>query len=73
MARIAVSHVRSDDIVQSMTRTCRTRDMVRRACGKADSSENQEAAYACFDMVLEPSLPTIYHGQKSARGGHTGS
>ena len=49
------------------------RDMVRRACGKADSSENQEAAYACFVMVLEPSPPTTYHGQESARGGHTGS
>ena len=49
------------------------RDMVRKACGKADSSENQEAAHACFVMVLEPSPPTTYHGQESARGGHTGS
>ena len=47
--------------------------MVGRACGKADSSENQEAAYACFVMILELSPPTTYHGQESARGGHTGS
>ena len=47
--------------------------MLRRARGKAASSENREIAYACFVMVLEPFPPTTYHGQESARGGHTGS
>ena len=47
--------------------------MVKRARGKATSSEIREIAYACFVMVLDPSPPTTYHGQESARGGHTGS
>ena len=47
--------------------------MLRRARGKAANSENLEIAYACFVMVLEPFPPTTYHGQESARGGHTGS
>jgi hypothetical protein len=47
--------------------------MLRRARGKAASSENLEIAYACFVMVLELFPPTTYHGQESARGGHTGS
>lgn len=50
-----------------------TVDMVRRARGKAASSENREMVYACFVMFLKLSPPTTYHGQESARGGHTGS
>ena len=47
--------------------------MVTRASGKAASSENLLVAYACFVTILKHSPPAIYHGQDSARGGHTGS
>ena len=50
-----------------------TVDMVRRARGKAASADNREMVYACFVMFLKLSPPTAYHGQESARGGHTGS
>ena len=72
MALVVARHVCSGYIVVSTTRTHHG-GHAEKGRGKAASSENREIAYACFVMVLEPFPPTTYHGQESARGGHTGS
>ena len=73
MALVVARHVRSGYIVVSMTRTHHVGHAEKGPRQGRQLGKSRDRAYACFVMVLEPFPPTTYHGQESARGGHTGS